>query len=88
MARDGRTATKPYRVRTGDSWFWVDPTMPRAAIEPGDTVVVYPVGGEAVVAVLQQLGEKVIFASLAGERFEVGPHHIAAMHLAAAEEED
>ena len=62
--------------------------MPRERIEPGDTVVLYPAGGEAVVAVLRRSGESFAFSSLAGERFDVAADDISAMHLAAADEED
>ena len=88
MSTDGRNATETYRVRTGQTWFLVDPTMPRAAIEPGDTVVLYPVAGDAQVAVVQQFGESLVFASLAGEHFAVRARDIAAMHLAVVDEED
>lgn len=88
MTQDGRHATQPYRVRAGSVWYWVDPTVPRAAIEPGDTVVVYPLGGQAVVATLQPhpAGGALAFASPQGERFEVAARDIAALHLAAVDD--
>lgn len=85
--RDGRHATEPYRVRVGETWYHVDPTFPRDGIEPGDTVVLYPAGGDAVVAVLEGhdgLG-KTAFANLDGGRFEVPSADIAAIHLAAVD---
>ena len=54
MTQDGRNATKPYRVRAGGTWYWVDPSVPARDIEPGNTVVLYPVSGEPAVAVLQR----------------------------------
>ena len=89
MAKDGRTATQPYRVRTGDTWFWADPTMAREEIEPGDTVVLYPAEGDAVIAVLQHQAEDaaLVFSSLSGEHFAIKARDIAAMHLAAPDEE-
>jgi len=50
---DGRNAKQPYRVRVGGVWYWVDPTVPASEIEPGDTVVIYPVDGGATFAVLR-----------------------------------
>jgi hypothetical protein len=92
MTTDGRNATQPYRVRVGDVWYWVDPTAPVSAIEPGDTVVIYPVDGETTLAILQspfrqQGDEPVAFATLEGARFTVPPRDIAALHLAARDEE-
>ena len=87
--KDGRDATQPYRVRAGETWYWVDPTVPRDAIEPGDTVVVYPAGGHAVIAIVQQHpgGGPVAFANLEGESFEVPLRDIDAMHLAAVDDQ-
>ncbi|MEA2930638.1 MAG: hypothetical protein QOG38_3066 [Hyphomicrobiales bacterium] len=88
MTQDGRHATQPYRVRAGSVWYWVDPTVPREAIRPGDTVVAYPACGEAVVAALQRPpgGGTLAFASPQGERFEVAARDIAALHLAAVDD--
>jgi hypothetical protein len=87
MTSDGRHATQPYRVRAGAVWYWVDPTVSGDRIEPGDTVVVYPAGGDAVVAIAQALhGGTLAFASLDGERFEVARRDIAALHLAAVDD--
>jgi hypothetical protein len=86
--KDGRDATQPYRVRAGGVWYWVDPTVPRDAIEPGDTVVLYPAGGHAVVAIMQKRGPAALaFSSLEGERFEVSARDIEAMHLAAVDDQ-
>ena len=89
-----RRATQPYRVRAGEVWYWVDPTVAAERIEPSDTVVVYPVAGEASVAILQsRLGnpgaeeQSVTFSTLGGEHFTVSAHDIAALHLAAVDEE-
>jgi hypothetical protein len=86
--KDGRDAQTPYRVRVGETWYWVDPQVPRAAIEPGDTVVVYPVGGHAVIAVVQGYHgpHALTFANLEGKLFEVKLRDIAAMHLAAVDD--
>jgi len=89
MARDGRNATQPYRVRVGGTWYWVDPTVPPGEIEPGDTVVIYPSQGDATLAVLQSAfapGEAV-FATLEGERFTLAAGDISALHLAAVDDE-
>ncbi len=84
--KDGRNATQAYRVRVGGVWYWVDPAVPDIA--PGDTVVLYPADGAAVLAILQSaLGETVAFASLEGERFEMAARDIAALHLAAVDDE-
>ena len=87
--KDGRHAPQPYRVRAGTVWYWVDPTVSPDAIEPGDTVVVYPVGGHAVVAIMQADPEHGgrAFTSINGERFEVANRDIAAMHLAAVDDQ-
>ena len=89
--KDGRNAAQAYRVRVGGVWYWVDPAAPRSALEPGDTVVIYPAGGEASLAVLQSaIGdgtETAVFASLEGERFEVPTRDIAALHLAAVDDD-
>ena len=70
--KDGRNATTAYRVRVGGTWYWVDPRVPPADIEPGDTVVIYPADGAAALAILQGApgSDTVAFASLEGERFE------------------
>ena len=85
---DGRHQIEPYRVRTGAVWYWVDPSVPAETIEPGDTVVVYPVGGHAVIAIVQANHgrDALAFTSINGERFEVSKHDIAALHLAAVDE--
>lgn len=83
-------ATQPYRIRVGSVWYWVDPTAPMSAIEPGDTVVIYPAAGEATLAILQSSfgeGPPVEFATLDGEPFAVARRDIAALHLAARDEE-
>ena len=87
--KDGRNATQAYRVRVGGTWYWVDPTVPRGAIEPGDTVVIYPAEGAATLAVLQSAtgGDTIAFASLEGERFEIPARDLAALHLAAVDED-
>lgn len=92
--QDGRSATKPYRVRVGTVWYWVDPSVPTSAIEPGDTVIIYPTGGAPTLAILQTrlnvLAEAVVtveFSSLEGERFAVARADIAALHLAAVDEQ-
>jgi hypothetical protein len=87
--KDGRAATKPYRVRASATWYWVDPTVPAGSIEPGDTVVLYPAGGHAVIAIVHEHGgqDALAFANLEGERFEVGRRDIAAMHLAAVDDQ-
>jgi hypothetical protein len=88
MMKDGRNATQPYRVRANGVWYWVDPTVPGDEIEPDDTVVVYPVNGDAVVATLQaRHGDVIMFSTPQGERFEVAGRDIAALHLAAVDEE-
>lgn len=87
--KDGRNATQAYRVRVGGTWYWVDPTVPVPELEPGDTVVVYPADGAAALASLQSAprGETVAFSSLDGERFEMPARDIAALHLAAVDDE-
>jgi hypothetical protein len=87
MVRDGRAAQEPYRVRVGGTWYWVDPTVPQQAIEPGDTVLIYPVAGDPALAVLQSPPrDDVVFASLEGNRFTVARDDIAALHLAAVDD--
>jgi hypothetical protein len=88
MARDGRTAREPYRVRVAGTWYWVDPTVPREGIEPGDTVLIYPVAGEPAMAVLQSPlnQDAAMFASLEGNGFTVAASDIAALHLAAVDD--
>lgn len=91
---DGRTASGPYRVRVGGVWYWVDPTVPRSAMESGDIVIVYPVSGDAVLAILQNglkpeelpISGAIGFSSLEGERFQMPPDDIAALHLTAVDE--
>ena len=92
---NGRSATKPYRVRVGGVWYWVDPTVPQSAMEPGDIVIVYPVTGDAALAILRSaltlpadepVPERINFATLTGEDFEVPVRDIAALHLAAVDE--
>ena len=89
--KDGRNATQAYRARVGGVWYWVDPAVPRAAIEPGDTVVIYPADGAATLAVLRSAagGESGItaFSSLDGGRFEMAAPDIAALHLAAIDDD-
>lgn len=88
VPKDGRNAIQPYRVRAGGTWYWVDPKVPRAMIEPGDTVVVYPAGGHAVVAVAEKhpgIGA-LAFTDLQGERFEAHAGGIVAVHLAAVDD--
>ena len=91
---DGRTASKPYRVRVGGVWYWVDPTVPRSAMEPGDIIIVYPVTGDPVLAILQQdinatevaATGAVGLSSLEGESFAMPLDDIAALHLTAVDE--
>jgi hypothetical protein len=93
MTTDGRGATQPYRVRVGDVWYWVDPTVPVNAIEPGDIVVIHPASGETTLAILQTRfdestsAQPIEFSTLEGERFAVPRREIAALHLAARDEE-
>lgn len=85
---DGRNATQAYRVRVGGTWYWVDPAAPRDAIEPGDIVVIYPAEGEPALAILQGAhGDTLAFSSLEGERFEMPARDVAALHLAAVDDE-
>ena len=89
--KDGRNATQAYRARVGGVWYWVDPAVPRAAIEQGDTVVIYPAVGDATFAILQSAAESasstVAFSSLDGGRFEMAAPDIAALHLAAIDDD-
>jgi hypothetical protein len=87
--RDGRNATEPYRVRAGRTWYWVDPTVPAAELEPGDTVVIYPASGDTQVVELQSRGDAdpLVFAGTDGERFDVPARDIAALHLAVVDTE-
>ena len=92
MSQDGRKATQPYRIRVGATWYWVDPSAPLEDLELGDTVVVYPAAGDAVLAILESevddpLPETVRLSSLEGEEFEVPGKDIATLHLAAVDEE-
>jgi len=92
--RDGRNATQPYRVRAGKIWYWVDPTAPAGQLEPRDTVVIYPMGGDPIVAILQspfkpddEVAARLIeFSSLDGERFAVPASDVAAIHLASIDD--
>jgi hypothetical protein len=89
--KDGRTAAQPYRVRVGNVWYWVDPTVPRDDIEPGDTVVIYPAAGDATLAILQcpfKLGDtrSAQFSTLEGDGFSLPAGDIAALHLAAVDD--
>lgn len=86
--KDGRNATQPYRARVSGIWYWVDPAAAHA-IEPGDTVVIYPAEGEPALAVLQSAagGDPVAFSSLDGERFDMAARDIAVLHLAAVDDE-
>jgi hypothetical protein len=91
---DGRSASKPYRVRVGGTWYWVDPTVPRSAMEAGDIVIVYPASGDPVLAILRDdiksdrvaAAGAVAFASLEGERFALPLDDIAVLHLTAVDE--
>jgi hypothetical protein len=91
---DGRTASKPYRVRVGGVWYWVDPTVPQSAMEPGDIIIVYPVSGDPVLAILQQdinslevaAAGAIGLSSLEGARFAMPLDDIAALHLTAVDE--
>jgi hypothetical protein len=86
--RDGRHATQPYRARVGTAWYWIDPTAPAAAIELGDLVIIYPVSGDATLATFQsRSAESIEFAALDGERFTAPVRDIAALHLAAVDED-
>ena len=82
--RDGRDAKKPYRVRAGATWYWVDPTVPVNEIEPGDTVILYAASGEVHVAVLQGRADvdPISFSDDAGVLFTVAARDVAALHLA------
>ena len=85
---DGRNARTPYRVRVGDTWYWVDPTVPAHVLEAGDIVVIHSVSGPAHVAVLQEKFDpprEAHFATLEGERFSLPAADIAALHLAAVD---
>ena len=91
---DGRNATKPYRVRVGGVWYWVDPAVPRSALEPGDVILVYPVTGDPVLTILQQdinaaevaAAGTVGLSNLEGERFTMPLEEIEALHLTAVDE--
>jgi hypothetical protein len=90
--KDGRHARQAYRVRVAGTWYWVDPAVPVSDIEPGDAVVVYPVAGDPVLAVLRspphlQSGGSLAFSSFQGERFEVPARDVAALHLATIDDE-
>ena len=69
MTPDGRSVTQPYRIRVGSVWYWVDPTVPVSAIEPGDTVVIYPAAGEATLSqlsafILLAIGVQIVWGGL------------------------
>jgi hypothetical protein len=94
MTPDACNATQPYRVRAGGVWYWVDPTVPRSVIEPGDTVIVYSVHGDAHVLAFRGGGRDdagaqtaVLFAAPDGAAFEMAPAEVAAVHLAALDED-
>jgi hypothetical protein len=93
--KDGRDAKQPYRVRAGSIWYWVDPTVPATDIEPGNTVIVYPLSGDTHIATLESVyrptsgdaaADPIRFSTSGGERFEVAPRDIAALHLVAVDE--
>jgi hypothetical protein len=82
---DGRSATKPYRVRVDGIWYWVDPTA--REFEPGDTVLIYTRDGQSALAILRApLADTAAFASLEGEPFDLARADVAALHLAAVDE--
>jgi hypothetical protein len=88
VTKDGRNATEPYRVRAAGVWYWVDPSARN--IEPGDTVVLYPVKGDAHIVALQTPwpGDGPIgFSPPDGERFDLAARDIATLHLAVEDEE-
>ena len=89
MTTDGRAAKRPYRVRVGTTWYWVDPTVPADDIEPGDTVIIYPVAGDAALAILQSplAQDPVTLSSLEGDAFKIARAEIATLHLAAVDDE-
>ncbi len=87
-SKDGRSATHPYRVRVGNVWYWVDPTATASSIETGDTVVIYPMAGDATLAILQSPfnpASSIEFVTLDGAGFVVPASDIAALHLAAVD---
>ena len=87
-ANDGRNATSAYRARVGGNWYWVDPGTQPENLEAGDTVLVYTRDGQAALAVLQSpVGHETEFASLEGEKFMVPRAEIAAIHLAAVDDD-
>ena len=90
-SQDGRNATQAYRVRVGDHWYWVDPSVARDTIETGDAVVVYPTDDEAFLATVlipfSEAGDSVALATLEGQHFRFPLARIAAVHLAAVDEE-
>ena len=88
---DGRTATEPYRVRVGNVWYWVDPTVPSDDIEPGDIVVIYSEASDVTLAILRhpfKSGDAGLagFLTLEGDGFSLPVSDIAALHLAAADD--
>jgi len=90
--KNGRTATEPYRVRVGSIWYWVDPTVATDTIEPGDTVIIYPVAGDATLAILRRpfkAGDagSADFLTLDGTPFSVPASEIATLHLAAVDDD-
>jgi len=89
---EGRRATQPYRIRAGNVWYWVDPTVAPVRIGPGDTVVLYAVSGDASVATLQsRLGaggiEELTFSMPEGRTLHGSARNIAALHLVAIDDE-
>jgi hypothetical protein len=83
--KDGRTAAQPYRVRVGDIWYWVDPTVPQDELELGDTVIIYPEVGDATLGILQNRSDAtalIEFVTLEGDSFSLPARDIAALHLA------
>ena len=87
-ANDGRNATSAYRARVGGTWYWVDPGARPQDLEVGDTVLVYTRDGQAALAILQSpVDHETEFASLEGEKFMVPRTEIAAIHLAAVDDD-
>jgi len=92
-APDGRHAKQPYRVRVGSVWYWVDPTISTDAIEPGDALIIYPVSGDVTLATLRSpsvgndTDRSMHFTNLEGQRFTMPRSDIAALHLAAVDDD-
>jgi hypothetical protein len=84
-------------LRVGEVWYWVDPTEPPDAIEPGDTVIIYTASGEPQLAVLDSAfspgnndtadATPIAFSTLESDRFALPVRDIVALHLAAVDEE-